>query len=65
MSKHKYAGMYYSVKKTDDGYIYTLYNEDGRKEWCSTDNTEKDEQYYETQYEARLCAIESIQDHYV
>jgi len=66
--KRKYADMYYSVKKTDSGWIWNLYFEfkKGSEVAQSSLSADDDEdKYYDTDTAARTDAIHAIQDHYV
>lgn len=65
--KRKYADYYYSVKKTDKGYtwsIYSKYEKGSEVLESSLQNKDKDDQYLETETAARTDAIHAIQDHY-
>lgn len=64
--KRKYADMYYSVKKTDKGWMWKLFLNyfDKEPSQTSLDNQDDDFKYYETPGMAICDAIDAIQDHY-
>lgn len=64
MGKWKYAEYIYSTKKTDKGYVWTIWGIDHKPMQTSLDSEDVDEMYFETQRQARAAAIEAIQDHY-
>lgn len=62
--RHKYCDYYYSIRKTKDGYVWTIWNKEGEKMQSSLDNEDKEDQYLETDIAAKSDAIDAIQDYY-
>ena len=64
--KRKYAGMYYSVNKTDKGFVWNLFFNYRDKKPCQTslENDDEDDKYLDTETAARGDAIDAIQDYY-
>lgn len=65
--KRKYADYYYSVKKHDAGYVWSIYSsyEKGSEVLeSSLQNQDEDDKYLPTETAARTDAIHAIQDHY-
>lgn len=64
--KRKYAGMYYSVKKEDKGWVWKIFFDylDKEPSQSSLDNDDEDDKYLETEGGAMSDAIHAIQDHY-
>lgn len=64
--KRKYADMYYSVKKTEKGWIWKIYFEytDTEPATSSLDNDLEEDKYCLNETGARMDAIHAIQDHY-
>lgn len=65
MSVQKYCDYYFTTKKTDKGYIWSILNEKKEVLQKSTDNSNPDDQYHETKAEAELDCRDAIQDHYM
>ncbi len=64
--KREYADMYYSVKKTEKGFVWSLYlnYKDKKPSQTSLEFDDDDDKYYESETAARMEAIQAIQDHY-
>lgn len=64
--KRKYADMYYSVKKTDKGWTWSIYFNfyDKKPSQTSLENDDEDDRYLPSETGARMDAIHAIQDHY-
>lgn len=64
--KRKYAGMYYSVKKEERGWIWKIYFNYTDKEPCqsSLDNEDEEDKYNESSGMACCTAIDAIIDYY-
>lgn len=64
--KRKYADMYYSVKKTDRGWTWSLFfnYKDKKPSQSSLEFDDDDDKYSESETGARMDAIHAIQDHY-
>jgi hypothetical protein len=66
--KRKYADMYYSVKKEEKGWTWSIYFNYKDKEPAASSFDDNgvfsDDKYSETETGARMEAIHAIQDHY-
>ena len=62
--KNKYAEYIYSVKKTEHGYMWTIWGDDWKPMQTSLDTNEKEDWYFKTKSTAAANAIETIQEFY-
>jgi len=61
----KYCDLYYTIKKTDKGYVWYIREKGGEQIQSSLDNEYEDERYYEDKAFAEIDCRDCIEDHYV
>lgn len=66
--KGKYCDFYWSIKKTDKGYIWAIrgdWKKDAEVLQTSIESEDEDERYFKTSRDAMYNAKETIRDNYV
>lgn len=60
----KYCDLYYTIKKTNEGYVWFIRNKDGEALESSITTNEDGDQYYESRQECETDCQDAIEDHY-